>query len=186
MTIFPNAILNSLIPCGSDHAPILLNTNPQNENLNKPFRFHEHWLSNRTCKEEIKKSWKCNKRGSEAFKFTNRLKEAKRGLKVWRFKEYGDTDKKTKDTQTQLQQINSQPQVNISEHNRCQQQLRNLYEIKNRTAYQQSRERVIKYQDKNSKIFHAQANYRKSTIKFILYKMPMENGRTQEKKFQKF
>ncbi|XP_026384035.1 uncharacterized protein LOC113279564 [Papaver somniferum] len=163
MTIFPNEILNNLIPCGSDHAPILLNTNPQNESLSKPFRFYEHWLTNSTCKEEIKKNWVCSKKGTEAFKVTNKLRRVKNGLKIWRIKEYGDTDTKIKEVQEQLQVIINQPQINMEDHQRCQQQVKSLYEVKNRIAYQQSRESTIRYQERNSKIFHAQANYRRRT-----------------------
>ncbi|XP_026410921.1 uncharacterized protein LOC113306165 [Papaver somniferum] len=161
MNLHPNTTLKNLIPFGSDHAPILLITNPQSENLSKPYRFYEHWLTNKTCKEKIKRSWSSNAQGTEAFKCTSKVRSVKKGLKEWKIKEYGDTDRKMKEAQEQIQQCLNQQIIDNQEHQRLQQQLKNLYEIKNRIAYQQSRESPIKFQDRNSKSFHAQANYRR-------------------------
>lgn len=161
MYLHPNATLKNLISSGSDHASIFLITNPQSEKLSKPYRFYEHWLANKTCKEEIKRRWSSNAQGTEAFKFTSKVRSVKKGLKEWKIKEYGDTYRKIKEAQDQIQQCLNQQIIDNQEHQRLQQQLKNLYEIKNRIAYQQSRESTIKFQDRNSKSFHAQANYRR-------------------------
>ena len=56
-SIFPEAMVSVLTVVGSDHSPILLTSNPKNQKLPRPFRFHNLWLREEECGMMIKKKW---------------------------------------------------------------------------------------------------------------------------------
>lgn len=54
---FSDALLTTLVPIGSDHAPVLLNTNPQSIKLVRPFRLFEYWLGHKDYKSVLESVW---------------------------------------------------------------------------------------------------------------------------------
>ncbi|XP_057747265.1 uncharacterized protein LOC130966469 [Arachis stenosperma] len=56
---FPNAVVHSLTESGSDHAPLLMETEPQSWHSKRRFKYQEHW-----CGEEDVKRIKTHKANS--------------------------------------------------------------------------------------------------------------------------
>lgn len=55
---FPQARLYHLLPCGSDHAPILLNTDPNIKGQkNRCFRFKNFWVEDDDFQSVIMNAW---------------------------------------------------------------------------------------------------------------------------------
>ena len=65
---FPKAIISHLGAINSDHAPILLDTNPQDSFAHRPFRFEAAWLRDERCTEVIGKVWDIEETGSDFIK----------------------------------------------------------------------------------------------------------------------
>lgn len=54
---FPNAFLTHLTALQSDHRPLLLNFNPYNSHIPRPFRFETMWTRDPTVVAVIIKAW---------------------------------------------------------------------------------------------------------------------------------
>ncbi|MQL69412.1 hypothetical protein Taro_001704 [Colocasia esculenta] len=61
---FPNALVTHLTRAGSDHCPLLLDTNGDpGKRGPTPFRFEDFWLQREDCLEVIKEAWNRETRG---------------------------------------------------------------------------------------------------------------------------
>lgn len=54
---FPKATVSHLGAINSNHAPILLNTNPEDSFAHRPFRFEAAWIRNNGCNSVMEKAW---------------------------------------------------------------------------------------------------------------------------------
>eukprot|EP00253_Pinus_taeda_P010254 PITA_10254 len=83
----------SILPfSGSDHWPIELQWNRPGNNLRRPFRFEEFWLSHPEFDKIVRSSW-TNFNPSERSKmarFQQKLKFLKRAIKQWNHKVFGN------------------------------------------------------------------------------------------------
>lgn len=55
--LFPEAKAFALLAVGSDHSPIVLSLQGNNEKHKKEFKFEAFWLENNQCKEIMKEVW---------------------------------------------------------------------------------------------------------------------------------
>uniref|UniRef100_A0A2N9HI63 Reverse transcriptase domain-containing protein n=1 Tax=Fagus sylvatica TaxID=28930 RepID=A0A2N9HI63_FAGSY len=72
ITTFPKATVMHLGAINSDHAPLLIDTNPRDEFLPRPFRFEAMWTRDHCCSEVIKEAWKTKVFGSPCFKLARK------------------------------------------------------------------------------------------------------------------
>ncbi|XP_026410952.1 uncharacterized protein LOC113306204 [Papaver somniferum] len=82
--LFHNAVIHNLLPIGSDHAPILLSTDPTLSSMSIPFRVYESWFQHHTCKPLVQSQWKSTINGSAASNFTHKLSHTSTAPKKWR------------------------------------------------------------------------------------------------------
>lgn len=66
---------------GSDHNPLVLNTDVPLNKVGKPFKFESYWVTEDGCKEVIVDSWRTQQEGSLMFVVCKKLKECKDKLK---------------------------------------------------------------------------------------------------------
>jgi hypothetical protein len=64
---FPKAVVLHLGTINSDHAPLLVNTNPSEEFCPKAFRFEAIWVRDPRCGGIISKAWSTVVAGSHLF-----------------------------------------------------------------------------------------------------------------------
>lgn len=157
---FKNALVYHLLPVGSDHSPILLQTDSTIPLLRRPFRCYEFWFKYPQCREIIESSWNINVQGSHAYKLATSLKSTKFALIQWAVVSFGEITAKINHTQSRLQTAldSHEDQHHIQE---LKEQLTELYEVYNNILFQQSREHILKSAYRNTKYFHSKANYRR-------------------------
>ncbi|KAI3882914.1 hypothetical protein MKX03_008395 [Papaver bracteatum] len=161
LSFFPDAFVQHLIPLGSNHAPILLTTAPSTIKPHKPFRLYETWTKHATFKHLIQREWSKEQVGSMAMKFTKKLQQVRRGISKWRKQYFGDIDEHIKSLQQQIREAQQHPATLSSKLPNLQQELQHWYTFKADISRQKSRDKVLQDQDRNTKVFHAQANYRR-------------------------
>ena len=67
----------------SDHAPILLNTHLERENLHRPFRFFEAWTAEPDCREVIRLAWQRHDEGHASYVLNRKTIRTRIDLKTW-------------------------------------------------------------------------------------------------------
>ncbi|XP_026383419.1 uncharacterized protein LOC113278912 [Papaver somniferum] len=90
LLLYPNTTISSMLVIGSDHHPILLNSNPNWKNDNIPFKFFGPWLYHEDCKKIIEECWNKTHSGSNAYIIARRLKDIKLQIRVWNKEVYGN------------------------------------------------------------------------------------------------
>eukprot|EP00253_Pinus_taeda_P016402 PITA_16402 len=92
---------------GSDHWPIEMLWNRPGNNLKKPFRFEDFWLSHPDFKEFITTTWQnCNPiEQSKMARFQKKLKMLKGEIKKWNKQTFGNIFKEKEKTLQELKAI---------------------------------------------------------------------------------
>lgn len=160
-SLFPDVILRNLIPMGSDHAPILLTTSPQLSKCYKRFRLYETWTKPGTFKDLITKTWRYTPDGSPAAKFTKKLNKARQDIRIWKRITFDNVDERIHHIQQQIHEAQQSTIISQEDVFKLQSDLQHWYQFKADIAFQQSRERILQNQDKNTKCFHTKANFRR-------------------------
>nr|POF10195.1 hypothetical protein CFP56_14135 [Quercus suber] len=86
---FPNATISHLGAIRSDHAPILLDTNPQSTFAHRPFRFEAAWLRDNRCQPVIAQAWKETVGGSDFIKLCKKQATTRDVLRKWNKEVFG-------------------------------------------------------------------------------------------------
>lgn len=160
----------------SDHCPILLRSKiiywgP------KPFKVLDCWMKDSSFKRTVHECWTSSLLGGwGGFVLKEKLKRLKRRLKIWNKEQFGDTFKKYKQIQEELNRLEEQtidkflsPQeANVTKQ--LQQDLWAAAHSQESLLRQKSRSRWIKEGDYNSRYFHLlmNANRRNNLMKGIL------------------
>ncbi|XP_026395764.1 uncharacterized protein LOC113290370 [Papaver somniferum] len=159
---FPNARLYHLVQAGSDHYPIMLQTDKTTENLWRPFKFFAMWLKHAGFKNQLKISWNTNTRGSPGHILIEKHIYTRKRLSYWNKIDFGDIDSNINALQDQLLRLQNEP-VSITRHN-ClsdtNKQLEMWFDIKTEFYKQKSGDKFIVDMDNNSRYFHTLANRR--------------------------
>ena len=73
----------------SNHAPLLIDTNPKDEFLPRPFRFEAMWTRDPRCAGVIKEAWKLQVFGSPSFVLRRKQGNTAFSLKKWNREVFG-------------------------------------------------------------------------------------------------
>ena len=76
----------------SDHRPISLSLNPNNEAQRwsrRSFKFEEMCLADSGCSDTVLRAWQADQQGTPMFKVTKKLKKCKKMLKSWSKEHFG-------------------------------------------------------------------------------------------------
>ncbi|XP_026451483.1 uncharacterized protein LOC113351763 [Papaver somniferum] len=99
---FPNSTLKHLTQLGSDRVPIMLSLYYVVGSTSRTWKFFEHWLSNDSCENEIKKAWSSNISGSHAYILTNKQANTRHLLSKWSKSTFGHIQNKISELQQEL------------------------------------------------------------------------------------
>lgn len=105
MATFPAATVRHLHCYSSDHRPICLYLNPNNEAqhwIRKPFQFEEMWLANKGCGNTVLRAWQIESHGTPMFKVTQKLKKCNKSLKSWSREHFGNIKNQIKKKKEEL------------------------------------------------------------------------------------
>ena len=86
---YPRATITHLGAIKSDHAPILLDTNPSDSFVHRPFRFEAVWLRDDRCSDVIEEAWKGKVSGSEFLKLYKKQAPTREALRKWNKEVFG-------------------------------------------------------------------------------------------------
>ncbi|KAM6580133.1 hypothetical protein CsatA_003907 [Cannabis sativa] len=157
----------------SDHAPVVLDSQPVTQKLHYPFRFLEVWTADPRCTEVIQRAWSKQCYGQAGIRVCAKLRNTKNALKVWNRDVFGFCDQQLKSLYARLSFLQSQVQVQAStceEEAEIQLRIIKLEQRQERIWRQKSRELWVAIGDCNSKFFHTATliRRRRNSIRAIL------------------
>ena len=86
---FPKATISHLGIINSDHAPILLDTNPNDSFAHVSFRFEVVWLKDERCSAVTKNAWKIKALGSDFIRLYKKQTNTRDALRKWNKEVFG-------------------------------------------------------------------------------------------------
>ncbi|KAG5548219.1 hypothetical protein RHGRI_013800 [Rhododendron griersonianum] len=144
---------------GSDHNPLILNTDVPLNRVGKPFRFESFWVTEEDSKEVITAAWNQRCEGDSMTVVCKKLRGCKDGLKEWNRRKFGDLRLKitsVKDRLVEIQkdlELGFNPDVVVLERSLLN-QLEDLWQKDAMYWHQRSRIKWLQLGDKNSRFFH--------------------------------
>ncbi|KAK6130344.1 hypothetical protein DH2020_035901 [Rehmannia glutinosa] len=172
---FPKARVTHCRTRASDHAPILLQIEPQDNKqlkLNRRFRFEAMWLKHEGCENIIKDSWNFSSNGHTRKAIHSTLIQCKTRLINWNKICVGNITTKVKKLRDKLHEVRIQPRdaYAIHEENRLRTELEDLLDKEEMLWRQRGKAQWIREGDKNTAFFHARATARKHNNQIIRLK----------------
>ena len=154
--VFPKATIQHLGAINSDHSPILLDSQPIDHYLPRPFRFETAWTRDTKCFGIIAEAWKEEVEGSDFLKLCMKQLNTQLALKKWNKDVFGHCQRRIDVLLAKIQEIQKQDctEENCRKEAHLQVDL-NEWLLRNEILWKQkSREVWLKEGDKNSKFFH--------------------------------
>ncbi|XP_026400225.1 uncharacterized protein LOC113296103 [Papaver somniferum] len=90
LLLYPNTTISNMLAIGSDHHPILLNSNPSWQSGRISFKFFGPWLDHKDWRNIIAECWRRDLTGSSAYIIARKMKDIKLHLRVWNKEVYGN------------------------------------------------------------------------------------------------
>ncbi|KAI3879510.1 hypothetical protein MKW92_000887, partial [Papaver armeniacum] len=90
-------------------------------------------------------------------RFTKKLQQVQRGISKWKKQQFGNIDEHIKIVQQKIKEVQTHPNASQDTISDLQKALQHWYTIKADISHQQSRHKLLHSQDRNTKVFHAQA-----------------------------
>ncbi|XP_026459959.1 uncharacterized protein LOC113360698 [Papaver somniferum] len=144
----------------SDHSPILLETLPHHDKLDRTYRYMKCWVEYKDYKKVLKNSvQKTKENKSNLFKT---LRNLEYDLRIWNKKDFGNIFKNISNILENIEEENKKPYSleTKSKIEQLQNELANWYEIENFFWGQHFKEKWINENDNNTNFFHQYASDR--------------------------
>lgn len=173
---WPGSLQTTLARNFSDHCPVLLRSKIVDWGP-KPFRVLDCWLSDNSFKELVHQCWTAHQpSGWGGYVLKEKLKRLKQKMKIWNKEQFGDTFKKVKRIESELNKLEEdtiQRQLSSQEDSKRKQLQEALWvaaQAHESLLRQKARSRWIKEGDCNSRYFHLlmSANRRHNSLKGIM------------------
>ncbi|XP_025628190.1 uncharacterized protein [Arachis hypogaea] len=102
---FPNAVVHRLTESGSDHAPILMETEPQSWHSKRRFKYQKRWCGEEDVKRIVSEVWRMEVVGSAMFSLAQKLKVCRYRLVQWQQTHKANSRKEIEDLQAKLEEL---------------------------------------------------------------------------------
>ncbi|KAH7861779.1 hypothetical protein Vadar_030827 [Vaccinium darrowii] len=102
---YDKAVVRHLATVGSDHAALLLDTDPPMSYGHRQFRFDSRWCQDPDSHEAVRQGWQNTTRGSKMFEVFHKIKHCRMNLRTWSKQKGFNARKKITEVQQQLELI---------------------------------------------------------------------------------
>lgn len=161
--LFPFAVVFNEVMVGSDHSPIVVDTNPKLDRPRKVFRFESFWTTEEECGEIIKEEWSRDLGGTAMSRLERRLHRCRSRLQEWGKTKFGSFKLEADGLLSRLAEI--QGDSNPGEYNQEVKdligKLDKIWSQEEMFWHQRSRINYLKFGDRNTRFFHLTATQRR-------------------------
>ncbi|KAF7154187.1 hypothetical protein RHSIM_Rhsim01G0110800 [Rhododendron simsii] len=180
--IFDTALVMVEVAVGSDHNPLILNTDFSLNKVKKPFKFESFWTTDEACKQIIDDMWAQNVAGSDMFRLCKKLRGCKDKLKEWHKKNFEDLRLQIAVLKDHLEDIQKKSEVGFSPERYIEEKvvitkLADLWQKESMFWHQRSRVNWLRMGDRNTRFFHLTTIQRRQRNQIA--KLKAENGEWQ-------
>ncbi|KAH7848199.1 hypothetical protein Vadar_021663 [Vaccinium darrowii] len=102
---YDRALVQNLFAVGSDHAALLVDTNPPKFSGHRQFRFDNRWTDYPGCKDVVCGGWQRHFPGSKMFNVFNKVRSTRKELRAWSKEQKFNARKRINELQGQLKEI---------------------------------------------------------------------------------
>ncbi|KAI3882044.1 hypothetical protein MKX03_006254 [Papaver bracteatum] len=166
-----NATIKHLLDLGSDHSPIMLNTNSQQITKHKPFKVLGVWLNEQSCLDVISSSWDNQVTGSNAYRIVQKLTYTKHNIRLWNKHTFGDIRVNISTAKINLAKAISNPNISNRSHviKQYEEVLAHWFKSEEIFLKDKSGDKEVQLGDRNTKYFHTktQNRWRRNRIEAI-------------------
>ena len=106
---FPRASIAHLRAINSDHAPLLLDTNPKDSFAHKPFCFEAAWIRDNSCNSIMEKAWNERVTGSAMVKLCKKQAATREALRKWNKEVFGHCQHRINHLMNKIAEIQKNP-----------------------------------------------------------------------------
>lgn len=157
--LFDQALVFVDIAVGSDHNPLILNTQSPLNIVGKPFKFESLWTTEEECREIISEAWQRSSEGSSMVKFCKKLRGCKEKLKEWHRAKFGDLRFQIAVTKDKLLEVQKQLDRGFDSdlviyEKELKGKIEDLWQKDAMFWHQRSRVKWLQMGDRNSRFFH--------------------------------
>lgn len=176
LRLHPKTTVQHLPMETSDHLPIFIQTDGEEEVNNRPFRFLHAWTFDNSSFRVVKDTWEKGPLGGfESYKTICRLKTTLNALKLWNRNSFGFANTRICQLEEQLGMLQLHDDDNgdgtSAEQTRIQQELLEQRWRLEQILKQKSRELWLCDGDKNSHFFHASIQVRRRQNRILVVQM---------------
>ncbi|KAH7841773.1 hypothetical protein Vadar_034198 [Vaccinium darrowii] len=159
---YDRAVVRHLAIVGSDHAALLLDTDPPVHKGLRQFRFHSRWCKDPETYEVVRQGWKSTAKGSKMFEVFHKIKSCRQNLRSWSKQKGFNARRKINQLQERLE-LTRTGQC-IVEHNQVrdlEKELGDAWIQEEAFWRQKSRADWMALGDRNTSFFHSKVNQRR-------------------------
>ncbi|XP_072075672.1 uncharacterized protein [Arachis hypogaea] len=151
---YPTATVFRLQEDSSDHAPLLLDSNPPMEKTKCRFKFQEKWCWNAEVRGIVEEMWKVEVEGSPMFILAQKLKKCRHSLVRWQQTSQSNSLQQIRELKDRLEELRSSGIQGGEQVLEIEKQLEVAY--LNEESYWKDKSRIKwpKTGDRNTKFFH--------------------------------
>lgn len=179
---FDTAMVLAEVAVGSDHNPLLLNTDLSLNKVKKPFKFESFWTTEENCKQIVTSSWAQIVNGSDMFRLCKKLRGCKDKLKEWHKNNFEDLRLQIAAFKDRLAEIQKKTEVGFNSELYIEEKvvvtkLADLWQKDSMFWHQRSRVNWLCMGDRNTRFFHLTTIQRRQRNQVV--KLKDEHGEWQ-------
>ncbi|KAF7149419.1 hypothetical protein RHSIM_Rhsim03G0083500 [Rhododendron simsii] len=157
--LYEHAMVFVEVAVGSDHNPLILNTEIPLNKVGKPFRFESFWLSDEECSLVVSEAWNLDQEGNSMLSVCKKLRACKDRLKEWSRMKFGDLRLQLSVAKDRLLEVQTMleegfDQQLVAKEKSLKRELEDLWQKDAMYWHQRSRIKWLQMGDKNSRFFH--------------------------------
>ena len=136
--LFPKATVFHLSAINSDHAPLLIDTNPSEDYCPHPFRFEAIWVRDPRYGGIIRKAWNSMVEGSHTYVLYRKQKLTTKALNKWNREVLGYCNSMIKELSTKISEVQAQDRTKVNARSKAKIQVElNEWLRRNEVLWQQ-------------------------------------------------